>query len=156
MTAVRPPERLIGLPEVASRLGLHRATVNAMVQDGRLPAERIGPHWFIKQSVADRFADNYVRPKNAPRHRTTPQAGTEWQARLLRLLSDWHDATVAELATAIELHPGNIRKYLCLLEAEGWVRRDEYGSWVLTEAGQAHGSVVAPLVGRSQPCNVAS
>jgi excisionase family DNA binding protein len=128
-------ERLLGLPEAALRLGLHRATVNEMVADGRLSGERIGPHWFVKESVLNRFASKYERPKNAPKRGAT-ETSARWERMILERLSQWHDAAVQELARVIDLHPGNIRKYLCLLEVRELVQRDDFGMWSLTEKGQ--------------------
>jgi excisionase family DNA binding protein len=128
-------ERFLGLPEAAKRLGLHRATVNEMVVDGRLNGERIGPHWFVKESVLNRFASSYERPKNAPKRGAT-EAGVMWQHTILEKLAEWHDAGVQELSEVIDLHPGNIRKYLCLLEVRDLAQRDEGGMWSLTAEGQ--------------------
>jgi DNA-binding IclR family transcriptional regulator len=36
----------------------------------------------------------------------------------------------------MELHDGNIRKQLRLMEADGLVRRDDEGQWSLTEGFQ--------------------
>jgi len=36
----------------------------------------------------------------------------------------------------IDLHIGNIRKYLVLLEQDELAQRDEYGYWSLTDPGR--------------------
>src|ERR1700704_1040636 len=100
---------LVSLPEAARRLQLHRATLNDMVQSERIPACRIGPHWYIAEADLAAFAATYTRPRNAPRRVTrTPQPAAE----ILDRLADWGDGTVAELAVVIDMHAGNIRKHL--------------------------------------------
>jgi excisionase family DNA binding protein len=123
---------LIGLPQAAERLGLHRATVNDMVQDGRIPARRLGAHWYIEAGDLERFASTYERPRNAPRR--LPRA-VRPSPKILELLGQWRCATVSELHEVVEMHDGNIRKHLCIAEAQGLVERDEYSRWSLTAAG---------------------
>jgi excisionase family DNA binding protein len=125
---------MVSLPAAAERLSLHRATVNEMVQSGRLPATRVGAHWFVARTDLDAFAATYRRPRNAPRRiPRKPLVAPE----ILATLADWGDATVAELAAVIDMHEGNIRKHLCLAEADGLAERDEFGRWSLTSAGRA-------------------
>ncbi len=139
---------LIGLPEVARRVGLHRATINEMVIDGRLPACRLGPHWFVRREDVETLERSYVRPKNSPRRKRDTDSPSQWQHEILTRLSQWGDATACELHAVIKLHIGNIRKHLCLLEAEGLVVRDEYGSWRLTpEGSRLTNSVVGQISG---------
>jgi excisionase family DNA binding protein len=127
--------QLVGLKAAAEQLGVHRATVNEMVHDGRLRGIRVGPHWYIRQSDLDRFAKTYERPKNAPRRRDSGEA-QRWLSIILSWLDDWHSASAAELDRVVDLHIGNIRKYLCLAERDGLVRRDDFGVWTLTVEGQ--------------------
>jgi excisionase family DNA binding protein len=141
-------EPRVGLPEAAEILGLHRATVNEMIHSGRIAAEREGPHWLIRRSDLAAFAASYRRPRNAPRRRPA-EARDEWTNQLLRLLSDWEEVSVADLARVLALHPGNIRKYLCFLEADGVACRDEYAIWRLTDAGRRRAASlgIGPKVG---------
>ena len=124
---------LVGLPEVAERLGVHRATVNDMVRSERLPAVREGAHWFVSRAALDEFAATYVKPSNAPRSRerrlpeSTPQ--------LLSLLAEFESATALELAPFVSLHEGNVRKHLRLMENAGLVTRRVDGEWQLTSSG---------------------
>jgi len=119
---------LVGLPEAARRLNLHRATVNDMVQAGRIPAQRRGPHWFIERQDLEEFAATYERPRNAPRR--FPRE-PEVSSKILECLAEWEEATVAELAAVVDMHEGTIRKHLCMGEAQGLVARDEYSRWRL-------------------------
>jgi excisionase family DNA binding protein len=121
---------LLSLPEAAGRLGLHRATVNDMVQSGRIAATRVGPNWYIERGELEQFASSYQRPRNAPKRLPRkPAVAPEILERLL----EWGEATVAELALVIDMHEGNIRKHLCLAEAQGLAERDEFGRWRPTE-----------------------
>lgn len=134
----RQEEELISLPEVAERVGLHRATVNQMVHDGRLPAERVGPGWFVRASDFREFRESYRRPPNAPKRAPVrPRPSVE----ILRLLGEWRDASVAELAEVVPMHIGNIRKHLRLAESQGLAYRDDAGSWHLTDQGDAVASL---------------
>lgn len=132
--ATRVHEQLVSLPEAGARLGLHRATVNDMVQAGRIPARRVGPHWFIEKADLERFAATYQRPRNAPKRLPRqPEVASEILARL----AEWDEATVPELAMVVDMHEGNIRKHLCIAEAQGLAERDEFSRWRLTPAGRA-------------------
>jgi excisionase family DNA binding protein len=52
------PKGLLTTAQAAEKLGLHRTRINAMIKAKRLPAEKIGRDYFIKESdlklVADR------------------------------------------------------------------------------------------------------
>lgn len=130
MTVTEARDELVSLPEAARRLGVHRATVNDMVRDERLPAQRFGAHWQVRRSDLDRFAASYVRPPNAPKRRrpTLPESAP----RIIELLGEFETASVAELTPFLGLHEGNVRKHLRLLELEGLVRRTSDGEWRLT------------------------
>lgn len=39
----------------------------------------------------------------------------------------------------IDMHEGNIRKHLCIAEAQGLAERDEAGQWSLTPTGLRRG-----------------
>jgi excisionase family DNA binding protein len=132
---IAPHKGLIGLPQAALELGVHRATVNEMVHDGRVRAIRVGPAWFIDRSDLEALKASYRRPKNSPRPRPSAGAASAWEGAILKLLSDWPEATADELGKVLQLHPGNVRKYLALMKVEGLVS-DELGSWRITEAGR--------------------
>lgn len=52
----RPEPELLNLKEVARLLDLHYMTVYRHVRHGRLPAERVGPMWFVDRADAEAFA----------------------------------------------------------------------------------------------------
>jgi|BarGraNGADG00212_1021973.scaffolds.fasta_scaffold06442_2 excisionase family DNA binding protein len=133
-TKIEAPEFLT-LPEVASFLGLHRATVNDMVLSRRLPARRRRGHWYVEQSDLERFAATYQRPPNAPQprdHRLVSEGG--WT--ILSCLVDWDEATTAELDRVVDLHIGNIRKQLNLLSAAHLADKTDDCFWVATDEGR--------------------
>jgi excisionase family DNA binding protein len=130
-----PDSEFLTLPEVASRLGIHRATVNDMVLSRRLPARRRRGHWYVPIEAFEQFQATYRRPRNAPAardERLISEGGWE----ILGCLVDWDDATTAELDRVVELHIGNIRKQLILLAASGLAERRSDGSWVPTAEGR--------------------
>ncbi len=132
IVSYNPPAGFLGLPDAAGRLGIERSSLNRLVREGRIAAQRIGPHWYIDPAVLDEFASSY-RPA---RHRRTRHPTNESREQVARLLADWQEGTADELAVGIGLHPGNVRKHLVILEAAGVAERDDSGFWRLTEAGR--------------------
>jgi excisionase family DNA binding protein len=126
-------DRYAGLPEVAERLGVHRATVNDMVRSNRLPAIRLGARWLVDRDDLIRFAETYTRPLNAP-DRKPPVTIPPTTPQILALLEEFESASAAELAPLLHLHEGNVRKHLRLLEAVGVVARRPDGEWEISEA----------------------
>jgi len=133
MSALNTYEDSLGLPEAAERLDVHRATINDMVQSGRLPAWRQGAHWRIDRQVFEDFAARYVKPPNAPARRVDHRPSST--PAMLALLREFDSASPAELAPFLDLGVGNVRKHLRLLEREGLVRRRPDGEWELTTSG---------------------
>ncbi len=60
-----PQGRLLTIPEAAQRLGLSVAMVRRYCADGKLPAQKIGRDWAIRQHDAENFAAT-------PRHSGRP------------------------------------------------------------------------------------
>jgi len=127
-----PPLGFVSLPDAARRLGVARGSLNHLVREGRLAAERVGPHWYVDPVVLDAFAQTY-RPSN---RRRTVRPVNESREQVARLLADWQEATADELAIGVGLHPGNVRKHLVILEAAGVAERDDQAYWRLTEEGR--------------------
>lgn len=128
---------LVSLPEAASYLELHRATVNNMVINGRLRGYRLGAHWYIRKGDLEVFKRSYHRPKGST-SRGAGETKIYWTAELLRWLLHWETATTVELDRVLDLHVGNIRKYLAFAEHDGLVNRDRLGFWSLTDIGRKH------------------
>lgn len=130
-----PPEHahdadcLLSLQDVADRLGISRAAVNSMVHDGRLDAVRLGPRWYVCGSEFERFRATYTRPPSAGR-KLGPRGGSPQMVDVVHaLLLDWGEARVDELSEVLDRHPGNVRKYLAVLEARGLAQRVEGPVW---------------------------
>jgi len=137
-------KELVSLPEAAERLHLHRATVNDMVNSGRLRGYRLGPHWYVRRSELEIFERSYQRPKNSPRRRIGGATTQHWTDEILRWLLLWDSATSEELRRVIDLHIGNIRKYLVFCEQDDLAMRDDLGYWKLTEAGRNRATALPP------------
>lgn len=115
-----------------------------MVKDGRLRGYRLGPHWYVRKSDLEAFAQIYHRPKNAPRHRSAPTAFYSTN-ELLRWLLAWDSASSRELAQVVDIHVGNVRKYLRLSADDGLVVVDDSGQWRLTETGRTRAIQLPPI-----------
>lgn len=134
MTSQIDHDDFVGLPEVAERLGVHRATVNDMVRAGRLPATREGAHWLVRRTDLEDFASKYVRPSNAPTPRSSTLPTTA--PRILELLTEFGSASALELTPLLGIHEGNVRKHLRLMEVGGLVKPGQDGQWRLTDRGR--------------------
>lgn len=121
------PTRLT-LPEVAQELGVTRSAVYLMIRDGRLAGMQCGPRWHVRREDLEAFKQTYDPAPTAGR-RFGPRNGDYGPAVVLELLHEWGSATTDELAEILERHPGNIRKYLKLLEHRGHATRDDRGTW---------------------------
>ena len=95
---------------------------------GRLPGTKDGEgFWRVRASDVLAWAARRQRGRGNP----LPTPRTE---EVVQLLSDWGSASAEELAKVMQLHPGNARKYLAILGAEGRAQRQSDGQWVLTTA----------------------
>jgi excisionase family DNA binding protein len=52
----QPQGRLLSIPEAAERLGLSPAMVRRYCASGRLPAQKVGRDWTVRQRDVERFA----------------------------------------------------------------------------------------------------
>lgn len=57
MTSRNQPSALLGLDEVASRLGIHIKTARRQVREGRLPAVRVGRRYRVPSIELERLMD---------------------------------------------------------------------------------------------------
>jgi len=81
------------------------------------------------------FASSYKRPSNAPTPRDE-RLISDGGWRILSFLVEWDSATTAELGRVVELHIGNIRKQLNMLEVAQLARRDKNNVWRPTVEGR--------------------
>jgi len=95
---------------------------------GRLTGQK-DSEGFWRVTASDVLA--WAARTSQGRGRPLPAPRTE---EVVQLLSDWGSASAEELAKVMQLHPGNARKYLAILAAEGRAQRQSDGQWVLTTA----------------------
>lgn len=60
---------LMTLREVAEYLGLHYLTVYRLIQEGKIPAARLGGRWRFKKDVLDRWIENDMNGRMSARKR---------------------------------------------------------------------------------------
>ncbi len=53
--------------EAAKLLGIHPFTIQYLLRDGRLPAEKIANRWLISRQTVERFAKTYIPKVGRPR-----------------------------------------------------------------------------------------
>ena len=63
------PEHLMTLHEVADYLGLHYLTVYRLIQEGKIPAARLGGRWRFKKDILDRWIENDMNGRMIHRKR---------------------------------------------------------------------------------------
>jgi DNA-binding transcriptional ArsR family regulator len=127
-------DTLLGLPQAAEKLGITRRRAGELVRAGVIPATRIADRWFVQEGVLEKFAESF-RPLPPSNRRRPPIRSERTRLAIAQLLSDWQDATADELAVPLDLHPGNVRKHLVIMEAADLVSRDRQGVWRLTPVG---------------------
>ena len=47
--------RWLSVPEIAKHLGISTVTIYRWLEDGRIPASRVGKQWRFKQDKVDRW-----------------------------------------------------------------------------------------------------
>lgn len=130
-------EGWLPLVEVAVELGVTRSAVYEMVRQERLEGRQQGSRWLVPRTALTRFKADWVPAPNAGRRLTRRADGPK---EVLSLLQDWRDGRVEELAEAMGRHPGNVRKYLRILEVRGLAQRQPEGDWVPTQStGEENG-----------------
>jgi hypothetical protein len=114
---------------VALELGCPRFVLNRHILEGRLPASRSERgHWYLNDEQLA-IAKTLVTPHEAR------QLPCQSCYSLAELLMEFEFATPLELAGAIELHEGNVRKHLLHLAGKKLAIRNPDRSWMLTVKG---------------------
>lgn len=120
---------LRSLREVADSLGVTRAAVNFMVHDDRLQATRLGARWYVCEHELEDFRAEY-RPAPSAGRKLGPRSGHPEMVDVVHgLLSDWGEARVDELSEVIGRDPGNVRKYLAILQQRGLAQKTSHCTW---------------------------
>ncbi len=126
---------VLGLPQAAEKLGVTRFRVGELVRAGVIPATLMSGRWFVHEDALVRFAESFHPPATVAVRPRPASRGERTRTAMARLLADWQEATADELAVPLELHPGNVRKHLVIMEAAGLASRDVKGAWRLTQDG---------------------
>lgn len=132
------------LAKVAEELGVTRSAVYLMVVEHRLEGMQCGARWVVRSRDVERFREGWKPPPNAGRRLRRRTDTPDGPRQVLALLQDWGEASVEELAEAISRHPGNVRKYLKLLEVRGHARRSCDGRWTPAALSEVHDATQPP------------
>jgi hypothetical protein len=130
MSLEQVPSEQLTTREAAALIGRSPAAVKAALNRGVLPGIRLLDGWRITR--ADLFTwHTGTRPSPRPSSRRWEHAAN--------LLAEFGSLSVDELGLLLDRHPGNARKYLAILKAEGRAERLPDGQWVLikSQAGAA-------------------
>ena len=123
--------------QVGSMLGVDQRTVREWIMRRQLTATRFDGHWQIAPSDLEKFRTHTRLPARKRKSSSTlPLADLS----ILRTLAQWDDAISREIAQVHQIVEGNVRKHLCLLEAQGFARRIGIRNasvvWVATPEGR--------------------
>ncbi len=133
-------EPLYTPPQVGALMGIDQGTVRGYIRMNKLPAIRIDGHWFVSESDLQTFRATY-NPNRKP-EKKRPYNLQQADVNTLFTLGKWDDGTAEELGAALDIHPGNARKHLCILEAQKLVarigRRNGNTVWIVTTRGFRH------------------
>ncbi len=55
--------------EAADILGIHHMTIQRVLRDGKLPAEKIANRWLLRRTDVEEFAKTYVPKVGRPRQK---------------------------------------------------------------------------------------
>ena len=108
--------------------GRTQDAVKAAIRRGELPGKREMDGWRV--TPPDLLAWN-ARTRRSSRSSSRP-----WE-RAAGLLAEYGSLSPQEMTPLLDRHPGNTRKYLAILRAEGRAERLPDGQWVLTNKSQA-------------------
>jgi len=124
-------DELLSTAEAAHIVQRAQDTIRAAIHKGLLPAVKNPDNstWRVRRSDlvawsdrAGRIAVNRLRPSQ----------------QIAELLATYDSADATELATIMGIHPGNVRKHLAILAAQGQAERQDDGQWVLVSSRSDH------------------
>ncbi len=130
--------KLIRSREAGEILDATPRSVRALVHRGVLAtAGRDEQGWLFDPAVVEELAASGVFKPNHGGRREHPEAAVEAALQALAQAGEPMDAV--DLGLAIERDPGNVRKYLTVLRARGFVTRVSGGAdHTVTPSGTAH------------------
>jgi excisionase family DNA binding protein len=138
----------ITLGETAQRLGVHYMTAYRYVRTGRLPAQKVGQEWQVRERDIEAFLQE--RPDSPTPARTRGTRTREYPRRLLERLITGDEAgawAVVEAAMSGGMSPDEVYLDLLAPALETVGRRWESGDLSIAEEHQAS-AVVLRLIGR--------
>jgi len=121
--ALQAPDELLTTAEVGDYLGVGRTTVGRLLQDGQLPAARVGQRWLIRRSDLEAFAP----PKHHGLSGVTKAATADAQDRALRVIADHPGISVTGLAQITGEPRRTALGRLQYLDHQGWIVRTSPG-----------------------------
>ena len=125
--------------EVAQLLGVSRACVVRWIDEQRLDAGRDGTRWMIPAESVREFARHWdPDPRAGAGTRRASHEGPAAIWDTLAALVELGPSQTWELATALDRHTGNVRKYLLILRRRGFVTTSSTGVYTITPAGRQH------------------
>ncbi len=147
--AENPFENLLTAKDIAQELGLSSPYVSTLLAGGAMPVLRHNGRVFVRRDDFETFVRS--RRPRAKFIRGLSPATVE----ALRVLVEWREARVIELAIGLDRAPGNVRKHVTLLNHAGYIERgSEPGVWTPTIEGDAFAAdpaTNAALAGRPTP-----
>jgi excisionase family DNA binding protein len=133
-TVVVDPAEVAGLltsREAGELIGRSTDAVRGAIAHGSLPAIKTWDGWRVRRedvvawATAGRPKPNFRRPRYED---------------AAEVLDEFGSISVDELAALWQVHPGNARKALAILGAQGRAHRDEQGQWYPGSAHMTTGS----------------
>ena len=127
-------EKLLNTTEAAAITARHMGTTRTAILQGQLP---VADRTSLGRPLIRR-SDLLAWDKRALRRRRQKEK-KPW-LKAAKALGVLGSATAEELAGYLSIHPGNVRKHLLILEAQGQVQRGKDGQWSLTRPTSATGA----------------
>jgi hypothetical protein len=110
--------------QAAALTGRTMDAVKSAIHIGTLTGTRKMDGWRVKREDVLAW---HARTRLRSRYSSRP-----WD-RAAELLVEYGSLSIQEMAPLLGRHPGNARKYLAILKAEGRAERLSDGQWVLVE-----------------------
>jgi excisionase family DNA binding protein len=72
---IRPEfEPLLSVPDLATALNTHPATIRRLIKDGELPALKVGPHWRVTPEALRDYIREAAAAYTLPRQQAEAEA----------------------------------------------------------------------------------
>jgi hypothetical protein len=127
LASARPSEdAVLGTREAGRLVGRTEDAIRAAIRGGTLPGERGRDFWYVRASdvIAWAARTRRGRGKSLAKPRTD---------EVVELLKEYGSVSTDDVATLLQVHPGNARKYLAMLGLQGRAYRRPDGQWALVD-----------------------